>query len=288
MLKIAIFGGNGYIGSFLTNYYSHIGHQVYSLTRYSFYNSHVHAALEEVEVVINCVGSSSVNSSFTNVQHDFQSNTDFVRVLLELIKEKNLIKKINVINLSSAAVYGNPHRLPIHESFDCKPLSPYGYHKLISELFMKEYNICFGMKTLSLRLFSAYGEGQRKLLLWDLHHKIHSGDGTIILLGTGKESRDFIHILDIAHQILLAIEHADFNGETLNVANGEEVEISEIVKLYQIYYPKKFVYEFNGLVRPGDPSNWCADISTMKNWGYQNEIGIEQGIENYINWAVCQ
>jgi len=153
---------------------------------------------------------------------------------------------------------------------------------------LKEYSQCFGLKTLSLRIFSAYGNGQKKLLLWDLHKKIQNSNGNVVLFGTGKESRDFIHIEDFAQQILLAIDHAEFVGEAINVANGVEVKISEVVELYRKYYPQKFDYEFNGEERLGDPLNWCADVSIMKNWGYQNEIGIEQGIKDYINWAVCQ
>jgi dTDP-glucose 4,6-dehydratase/UDP-glucose 4-epimerase len=158
----------------------------------------------------------------------------------------------------------------------------------MAELLLLEYSQCFGLKTLSLRIFSAYGNGQKKLLLWDLHEKIQKSKDKIILFGTGNESRDFIHIEDIGRQILLGIENVDFLGESINVANGVEVKISEVVELYQKYYPQKFKYEFNGEERLGDPKNWCADISTMSNWGYRNELGIEEGIKKYINWAVCQ
>jgi dTDP-glucose 4,6-dehydratase/UDP-glucose 4-epimerase len=145
-----------------------------------------------------------------------------------------------------------------------------------------------GFKTLSLRIFSAYGNGQKKLLLWDLHEKIQKSNGEIILFGTGSESRDFINVEDVYRQLILAIENSKFDGEALNVANGKEVYIKSIVEIYKKHYPKSFTYQFNGEYRPGDPLNWCADISIMKNWGYQNDIGIEEGIKNYINWAVCQ
>jgi dTDP-glucose 4,6-dehydratase/UDP-glucose 4-epimerase len=125
-------------------------------------------------------------------------------------------------------------------------------------------------------------------LFWDLHEKIKNTNGKIILFGTGNESRDFIHIEDIAQQITLAIDNADFLGEAINLANGVEVKISEVVELYQKFYPKKFEYEFSGEVRLGDPLNWCADVTLMRNWDYQNRVGIEKGIENYIKWAVCQ
>ncbi len=125
--------------------------------------------------------------------------------------------------------------------------------------------------------------GQKKLLLWDLHQKIRNSNGKISLFGTGNETRDFIHVDDIAQQILLAISNASFKGEAVNVGNGVGVKISEIVDFYHKYYPKKFEYDFNREVRLGDPLNWFADISTFKNWGYVQRINLFKGIKNYID-----
>jgi dTDP-glucose 4,6-dehydratase/UDP-glucose 4-epimerase len=206
-----------------------------------------------------------------------------VKRILEVMRTYDL-NKIKFINLSSAAVYGNPLELPTHENAPTLPLSPYGYHKLISELLMKEYSQCFGLRTLSLRVFSAYGSGQKKLLFWDLHKKIEAASGIIKLFGTGEESRDYIHADDIAKQVLLVIENANFEGESLNVANGQEVRISTVANLFKKYYPTNFEFEFNNEVRLGDPLNWCADISKMKDWGYEPSIYLEEGISRYIHW----
>jgi dTDP-glucose 4,6-dehydratase/UDP-glucose 4-epimerase len=250
-------------------------------------NENLRVSLENSDVVINCIGSANVGFSYMNTSDDFESNVGVVRAILEILREQSL-NHVKFINLSSASVYGNPKQLPVKESDPIQPLSPYGFHKTMAELLLTEYSQCFGLKTVSLRIFSAYGNGQKKLLLWDLHEKIQNSIGKIVLFGTGNESRDFIHIEDIAKQILLGIENADFLGESINVANGVEVKISEVVELYQKYYPVGFNYEFTGEVRLGDPLNWAGDISNMKNWGYQSETGIEQGIVNYLNWAVCQ
>ena len=158
----------------------------------------------------------------------------------------------------------------------------------MAEELCRYYYNSFGIKTLSLRIFSAYGVGQNKMLLWDLHQKIINSNGEITLFGTGNESRDFIHTEDIYQQLILAIENSRFDGETVNVANGKEVYIKDVVEIYKKHYPKSFTYRFNGEYRSGDPFNWCADISTMKNWGYKQEIKIDQGVRDYINWAVCQ
>ncbi len=283
-----ILGSKGFIGLNLTKLLELAGYNIKSLTREEFLEKgKLINAIENSDVVINCIGSANVAFSYSDTEQDFESNVGAVRQVLEILVQRNL-NNVRFINLNSAAVYGNPNKLPIKETDQVQPISPYGFHKHMAELLLKEYSHCFGLKTLSLRIFSAYGNGQRKLLLWDLHQKILNSNGQIILFGTGNESRDFIHTEDIYQQLILAIENSTFDGEAVNVANGKEVYIKNIVEIYKSHYPKLFTYQFNGENRPGDPLNWCADIAIMKNWGYRNEIGIEQGVENYIKWAVCQ
>ncbi len=287
-MKLIILGSKGFIGSKLTNIFQDVENEVLTLDNLDFLSEdNAIDIFDNTEVIINCIGSANVSFSYLNTCKDFNSNVSVVRGVLDLLRQHNL-NHIKFINLSSAAVYGNPRNLPVYESDAIQPISPYGFHKFMAELLLKEYSYCFGLKTLSLRIFSAYGIGQKKLLLWDLHEKIQKSKDRIVLFGTGRESRDFIHIDDIGQQIRLAISKADFNGEALNVANGKEVTISEIVEMYQVYYPMKFDYEFNGEVRLGDPLYWCADISTMSNWGYQQSVSMANGIDNYIKHLVYE
>lgn len=283
-MRVIIFGSKGFVGSQLCQNFLRNGYRVLEINRCQQLNVQV---LNGIDIFINCAGSSNVSMSIECPKIDFEKNVVLVQVLLEAIRLSGNVN-LKFINLSSAAVYGNPQQLPICESNQCTPISPYGYHKKIAEQLLLEYAQCYGLNSLTLRLFSAYGVGQRKMLLWDLHQKIVNSNGEITLFGTGEESRDFIHMVDIYQQLILAIENSKFDGEALNVANGKEVYIKSIVEIYKKHYPKSFTYQFNGENRTGDPLNWCADISIMKNWGYQNEIGIEEGIKNYINWAVCQ
>jgi UDP-glucose 4-epimerase len=285
-LKITILGGQGFIGSNLVNFFRCQGYEIQTLSKAGLLDiNKLINAFEKSEVVINCIGSATVGFSYTNTEEAFESNVIIVGKVLEILR-RNSFQNIKFINLSSAAVYGNPQNLPVKESDETKPMSPYGYHKLMSELLLKEYHHCFGLKTLSLRIFSAYGIGQKKLLLWDLHQKIKNSNGKICLYGTGNETRDFIHVEDIAQQILLAISNASFKGEAVNCGNGVEVKISEITDLYKIYYPQKFDYEFIGENKLGDPLNWCADISILKNWGYVPKFELKNGINEIIRWLI--
>jgi len=282
LLKNLILGSQGFIGAKLVGLLQGQGHKILTLNKSEFLDEiRLISVLENTDVIINCIGAANVGSSYTNTSDDFESNVVVIKNVLEVLRRHSL-QHIKLVNLSSAAVYGNPQKLPVKESDPALPLSPYGYHKYMAELLIKEYAACFGLKTVSMRIFSAYGNGQKKLLLWDLHKKIQKSNAKIVLFGTGNESRDFIHIEDISQQILLAINNADFLGEAINVANGREVKISEIVELYQQYYPNKFDYEFNGEVRLGDPLNWCADISIMESWSYRSIVNLENGIAGYI------
>jgi dTDP-glucose 4,6-dehydratase/UDP-glucose 4-epimerase len=283
-MYVLIFGSKGYIGGVISRAFKDNNSLVKEINSM---DKLTRDSIKGVDVFINCAGASNVPASFENPNVDIKKNTMLVQELLEVIRTSDN-RSIKFINLSSAAVYGNPQQLPISESNQCNPISPYGYHKKMAEKLLIEYSQCFGLNSLSLRIFSAYGVGQRKMLLWDLHQKILNSNGEITLFGTGNESRDFIHTEDIYRQLILAIENSKFDGEAVNVGNGKEVYTKDIVEIYKKYYPKSFSYQFNGENRPGDPLNWCADISIMRNWGYRNEIEIEQGIENYINWAVCQ
>ena len=107
---------------------------------------------------------------------------------------------------------------------------------------------------------------------------------TITLWGTGKESRDFIYIDDIIQIIDLAIKHSTFNGEVVNVANGRQETISNIVNIFLLLLNNDKPVTFNGIERKGDPINWEADISTILKWGYKSKVDINEGIKRYILW----
>ena len=295
MKNILIIGSKGFIGKHLKLYFENKNLNVWGADVITDYtdtdhyvvidatNADYHAVFEaqQFDICINCSGAASVPDSLQHPLRDYNLNTVNVFKLLEAIRSHQPTCKF--INLSSAAVYGNPKNLPIQEDAQLDPVSPYGFHKLMSEQICTEYFQFFKIPTCSLRIFSAYGEGLRKQLFWDLYQKTKNNKD-IILYGTGKESRDFIYIKDLLNAIYVVALNATFDGQVINVANGEEVFIEDCVKIFYSFFDKKISYRFSGEGRKGDPNNWVADISLLKKLGYQKKYNLTDGLYNFYQW----
>ncbi|OIQ30638.1 MAG: dTDP-glucose 4,6-dehydratase [Bacteroidetes bacterium MedPE-SWsnd-G2] len=292
-LNILIIGSKGFIGSYCVEYFSK-NNKVYQcdvVTDYAANNYFVVDATnadyteifesEKFDVCINCSGAASVPDSLTKPLRDFTLNVVNVYKQLDAIRRFN--PDCKYINLSSAAVYGNPQYLPIDENHPLKPISPYGFNKKNAEEVCKLYHENYNIKTCSLRIFSAYGNGLKKQLFWDLYKK-SIGNHEISLFGTGKESRDFIHVMDVVQAIECVINKASFNGARINIANGEELRISDVVEIFFKMSGEEVKIDFAGKERKGDPKNWKADISKLKSLGYSPNITITNGLKEYAKW----
>jgi len=296
MIKLLIIGSKGFIGSHAMNLfskkdeYSVFGCDVsVDYTSNNYYlvdstNANYNQIFQENEfdVCLNCSGAASVPNSIENPLRDYHLNAVNVFKMLNAIRKYNSTCKF--INLSSAAVYGNPTSLPIKENQPLNPVSPYGKHKLMAEMICEEFYQDFGLATISLRIFSAYGNGLRKQLFYDLYKKSKQGD-IVDLFGTGLESRDFIHVIDLLQIIELLISKGNFNGKSINAANGKEVYIKDAVELFYSNSLNKISYQFSGQNRKGDPINWVADISKITVLGYKQRISFIEGLASYYKWA---
>lgn len=295
-MRIVIIGSKGFIGQHLYGYLIHSGDDVMGADVVTDYaNTHNYFLVDatnsdfsllfqkkEFDICINCSGAASVPDSISNPLRDYTLNTDNVFKILEAIRKYQ--PDCALINISSAAVYGNPKVLPIKESVQPNPLSPYGFHKHLAEELCREFWELFHIRTCSLRVFSVYGPGLQKQLFWDLYKKASLGH-PFSLYGTGDESRDFIHISDLVKAIRLIAVHSNFKAEIINIANGEGIYIKEAVVLFLSFFERVFQYSFSGNAREGDPANWKADITKLKSYGYSPSINIRDGLHSYFNWV---
>jgi UDP-glucose 4-epimerase len=294
-MKLLILGSEGFIGSNAEKYFSDRGYEVYTADitlkekkNYQIINpEHINFtslfSTQKFDFCINATGAANVQFSFHNPGLDYSLNVSNVYLMLDAIRQSS--PGCRFINLSSAAVYGNPSRLPIEETALLEPLSPYGRHKLYSEQICNEFYYFYNIPTVSLRIFSAYGPGLRKQLFWDLYNKLTSGDNEVTLWGTGRESRDFIYIDDLLLAIECIMKHCDFKGQAINVSSGVENTIAEAVNIFRECLGVKTSISFNNEEKVGDPKNWRADISILSSMGFEPRSGLSAGLQNYAKWV---
>jgi UDP-glucose 4-epimerase len=285
-MKILIVGKNSFIGKGLLSIYSAdknlhafgVSHQEVMNPE----NDFIHFLQEHnFDLCVNCSGSSNIQQSYTDTIADFEANVLFYINLLNIFSKA--LPYCKIIQLSSAATYGLQNVMLLHEGLISKPISPYGYHKLQTEVIGEEFAKCKGSKVVSLRLFSAYGPENKKQLLWDIYQKAKHTK-SLTLKGTGEESRDFIYIDDIAQAILAVANNAQFNGEVVNVANSISIKINEVSALFERYLGKGLTINFDNETHLGNPKHLVADITTIENWGYSQKINFETGLKLYIKW----
>lgn len=293
-MKILIIGSRGFIGSHCVDYFSKENDVWecdvvidYDKPHYIFIES-VDSDFQEIfinhkfDVCINCSGAANVPFSLEKPYNDFQLNTVNVFKILDAIRRFN--PECKYLNMSSAAVYGNPQSLPITEDMPFAPVSPYGIHKQMAEMICGEFYRYWGVRTACIRIFSAYGPGLKKQLLWDLAQKAKSDNSQINLFGTGRETRDFIYISDLVALIDCVIKGASFEADVINAANGKQIEIKYIAENMMEALGCDKPIAFSGSNRKGDPLNWEADIEKVKELGYEQKISIKEGIKNYVEW----
>ena len=293
-MKLLILGSEGFIGSNAVQYFQAKGYEVFAAditlkTAPNYFLINPERAdfatlfiKQQFDACINATGAANVQLSFSSPALDYALNAANVFEILNSIHEHN--PHCRFINLSSAAVYGNPDQLPIAETAILHPLSPYGYHKMYSEQICTEFHRFFGLHTISARIFSAYGEGLRKQLFWDLYQKVDKATDAIEVFGTGEESRDFIYIGDLLAALECILQKAVFDGNAINVASGEESTIKQAVNCFVKAFNKQVTVRFAGTPKIGDPLNWRADITRLRSLGFQPRFSLEQGINNYCSW----
>ena len=240
---------------------------------------------ETPDACVHCAGRASVALSMEDPSADFHDNTVLTFELLDALRRH--APRCRAILLSSAAVYGNPATLPVREDDPIAPLSPYGFHKRQCELLCEEFSRVYALPTLSVRIFSAYGPGLRRQVVWDICQKAMSG-ARLELRGTGAESRDFIHAADVARALVLLAEQAPAHGEIYNLATGRETTIAELARLILGVLEKGETPAFDGINPSGNPLRWQADISRIAALGFVPALPLEMGLRQVANWCAAE
>ena len=133
-----------------------------------------------------------------------------------------------------------------------------------------------------MRLFSVYGTGLRKQLLWDACNKLAAGDGRFG--GYGGEIRDWLHIEDAARLLIAAARHASPGCPVVNGGSGEGVAIRDMLTELLGLLAPSIRLEFTGTARPGDPDSYVADIAGARAWGWSPREDRAAALRAYARW----
>lgn len=302
--RVLVTGGAGFIGSHLVEHLLAAGARVTVVDSLMTGRlEHLQALLPRVELVVGDLGdilrlgrikldeyqhvfhlaaNAYIPPSVANPAFDFHENLNNTFLLLEALRQTPNAPRL--VNTSSAAVYGNPVRLPIQETDPTVPIAPYGVSKLAGERYVAVYSQLYGMQAASVRLFSVYGPRQRKQVVYDLFCKLRANPRRLEMLGDGSQSRDFAYVADVVRALLLVATAAPNQGEVYNVASGTTHSIADLVKTCCRVCGLSPEIVYTGQVRPGDADKWVVDTSRLKTLGFEARVGLESGLASIHDW----
>lgn len=225
------------------------------------------------DAVVHLAGGSVVSRSLLAPDEDFQRTVATTDRLLDWLRLR--APEAALVLASSAAVYGDVRQVPINEAAPCHPVSPYGRHKLMVENAAGQS----GLRSVSLRLFSVYGPGLRKQLVWELCNRLAQGERELRLGGTGEETRDWLHIGDAAAMLADAIPAAVRGGVALNGCTGAGTSVAETARAIMRGFGVNAALRFSGETRQGDPVHLVGDPALSGALGLKPAVRATDGLE---------
>jgi UDP-glucose 4-epimerase len=154
------------------------------------------------------------------------------------------------------------------------------------EVVCRSFASSFGMKISVVRPFSVYGPWLEKQLIWDLCSKLFTGNRLVELGGTGRESRDWLNVRDLARLLVLVANEGLSEGraEFTNAGTGCPTTVRDFANMVIDAWQDDVSLRFSGVSRKGDPECLVADISRAKQLGFVPEITLDHGIREYVAW----
>lgn len=235
--------------------------------------------LPAADEVYHCAGSGMVGPSFSDPAADFRANVATTANLVAWMAQQ---RGARLVLVSSAAVYGIQPVMPIAETAALNPTSPYGVHKRLAERQVRDYARNFDFDAAVVRLFSVYGPGLRKQLLWDACTKL--GQGSPSFGGNGSEERDWIHVDDAAALLIKAAAAASPACPTFNGGTGVSTTVRQALELLARKLGQAAPLRFSGETRRGDPRALVACVAAARAIGWSPKVALAEGISQYADW----
>jgi UDP-glucose 4-epimerase len=187
-----------------------------------------------------------------------------------------------VVFTSSGAVYGEQADQPVREDQRPNPQSPYAVSKLAAEYYVRTIGALWGIETVVLRIFNAYGAGQR---LPPSHPPVvprflNQGQqgGSLVIFGGGGQTRDFVYVDDVVNALVAAATASDVDRRIINVGSGRETSINELASLVAKVVERN-VEVLHSPAESGGVGRLCADISAARRLlGYDPRVRLVEGL----------
>ncbi|MGQ9630367.1 MAG: SDR family NAD(P)-dependent oxidoreductase [bacterium] len=281
-------------------------------------------ALRDVEVVFHLAAAVGVGQSMYEVEKYVDVNSRGTAVLLDvLVNERNNVQKLIVA--SSMSIYGEGRydcgrcgsvfpKLRGEDQFKAggwevvcpkcggavlhagtsedKPLYPtsiYAMTKRDQEEMCLAVGRTYGIPTVALRYFNAYGRRQSLNNPYTGVVAIFSArllnDKPPVIYEDGLQTRDFVHVYDVVQANILAMESDKANYESFNVGTGRPITILEVANFLAKAMGKNVKPEVEGKFRAGDVRHCYADISKIERLGYKPRVSFEEGIADLVDWV---
>ncbi len=246
MAEIAIIGGAGFIGQYVSRRLAEQGQDVTVLdvkpgrkrrgvrtvSGDAFDEEALRQVLQGKDTVVDLVGLADIGECQRNPALSFHLNVVSLARVLEMARSTGVRR---FVFPSSAAVYGKVETVPIDETTLPNPSTIYGWHKLMAEQCTKGYRQNYGLRYVILRLFNVIGEGNAGVIDEFVARALTEGR----IRGFGRDQlRDFIHAEDVAQAFFLAATHPDVVDKVINVGTGEGVRIADLAETVRRELPK--------------------------------------------------
>jgi UDP-glucose 4-epimerase len=181
---------------------------------------------EKADLIFHLAAQVVVPYSMENPIEDFETNARGTLNVLEKARKDDA----RVVFASSAAVYGNPTQLPTSEDYGFNPFSCYGLSKVVGEEYCSMYSKQYGLDITILRFANVYGSRCHGVIN-DFFDKLERNPEKLEIIGTGEQSRDFVHVLDVAEALMLSAVSEVAIGKTYNVGFGKTTKIIDLAKM---------------------------------------------------------
>ncbi len=302
-MRFLVTGGAGFIGSALANQLVEDGHDVLVLDDLSngererlspavlFTRGDVNdiprlwSQLHDVDCVYHLAARVSVAESLLYPVEYNRSNVSGTVSFMSAMRDSGVKR---VVLASSGAVYGAQEQQPVSETAAIYPDSPYAVSKYAAERYMQTIGRLWGIETVALRIFNAYGPGQplpasHAPVVPRFLQQICSG-GSVVLFGDGGQSRDFVYISDVVAALKRVASADGIDGQVINIGSGREVSLNQLVDRMEAVSGRKANRLYNR-ERAGGVSRLTAEIGLAEQLlDYRPRVSLQEGIGRMLNY----